>query len=196
MGFKLVILQPAALGDTTSIEDWPDKLKQAIPDIQVTVCNSAGEAMESIEDADAAFGDIAPELFARAGNLKWIACPQAGPRSGYYHQALIDSEPDSVVSVSEVPGQFNPHWEFVLEDGCLRVFTGEPFPELVSRRQDLPPVYTRNGAVYVFWKHTLMDHGSIYGQRSVGYVMPPEFSVNIDSLLDLAVAEHLLSQHT
>jgi phosphoglycerate dehydrogenase-like enzyme len=105
MGFKLVILQPAALGDTTSIEDWPAKLKQAIPDIQVTVCNSAGEAMESIEDADAAFGDIAPELFARAGNLKWIACPQAGPRAGYYHQALIESD----VVVTNTREIYNDH---------------------------------------------------------------------------------------
>ena len=32
-----------------------------------------------------------PELLERATNLKWIACPQAGPKAGYYHQALIDS---------------------------------------------------------------------------------------------------------
>ena len=48
--------------------------------------------MEVIPEVDAAFGNIIPELFQRRDNLKWIACPQAGPRAGYYHQALIDSD--------------------------------------------------------------------------------------------------------
>ena len=70
----------------------PKKLKRDIPDIEVRFANSVGEAMELIEDADAAFGDIVPELLERAGNLKWIACPQAGPKAGYYHEALIESD--------------------------------------------------------------------------------------------------------
>ena len=70
MGFKLVICPPDIQ------EDWPAKLGQAIPDIEVHLCNSVGEAMEVIADADAAHGDIVPELFARAKNLKWIHCPR------------------------------------------------------------------------------------------------------------------------
>ena len=85
MGFKLVICPP------NYQEDWPEKLQAAISGIDVQLCPTVGEAMEVIGDADAAFGDIVPELFERAKNLKWIACPQAGPRAGYYHQALIDS---------------------------------------------------------------------------------------------------------
>ena len=86
MGFKLVICPP------NYQEEWPDRLREAIPDIEVQLCPTVGEAMEVIGDADAAFGDIVPELLERAGNLKWISCPQAGPHSGYYHQALIDSD--------------------------------------------------------------------------------------------------------
>jgi len=105
MGFKLVILPPTALGESSVIDEWPDRLKKAIPDISVSVCESVGEAMESIEDADAAFGDILPELFERARNLKWIACPQAGPRAGYYHPALIDSD----VVVTNTREIYNDH---------------------------------------------------------------------------------------
>ena len=76
MGFKLVICPP------NYQEDWPAKLKEAVPDIDIHLCPSVGEAMEVIGDADAAFGDIVPELFERAQNLRWIACPQAGPRAG------------------------------------------------------------------------------------------------------------------
>ena len=86
MGFKLVICPP------NYQDDWPGKLKEAIPDIEVHLCPTVGEAMEVIGDADAAFGDIVPELFEQAGNLKWVACPQAGPRAGYYHEALINSD--------------------------------------------------------------------------------------------------------
>lgn len=108
-------------------------------------------------------------------------------------QRLIESKSDSVVSVSEVPGQYNPHWQFCLEQGWLRVFTGEPFTLLVPRRQALPKTYTRNGAVYVFWHRTLRELGSIYGERVLGYIMEPEYSANIDSLRDIALAERLLN---
>ena len=86
MGFKLVICPP------NYQDDWPAKLREAIPDIDVQICPTVGEAMEVIGEADAAFGDIVPELFERATRLKWIACPQTGPKAGYYHQALIDSD--------------------------------------------------------------------------------------------------------
>ena len=105
MGFKLVILPPTALGESNVIDEWPDRLKKAIPDISVTVCRSLGEVMESIEDADAVFGDVVPELFKRSRSLRWIACPQAGPRAGYYHRALIDSD----VIVTNTREIYNEH---------------------------------------------------------------------------------------
>ena len=92
MAFKLLMMNPGNLSERGPIDDWPARLKQAIPDIEVVICPSVDEAMGPIQDADAAFGDIAPELLARARRLRWIACPQAGPRAGYYYQALIDSD--------------------------------------------------------------------------------------------------------
>lgn len=105
MGFKLVILPPDGLGDSSAVDTWPGRLREAIPGIEVTLCSSPGEAMESIQDADAAFGNIVPELFERAGKLRWIACPQAGPEAGYYHQALIDSD----VVVTNTREIYNDH---------------------------------------------------------------------------------------
>ena len=91
MGFKLLILNPSEPGETAYVDTLPEKLRDEIPDIDVQLSKSVGEAMEVIGEVDAAFGNIVPELFERATNLKWIACPQAGPKAGYYHQALIDS---------------------------------------------------------------------------------------------------------
>ena len=99
MAFKLVICPP------NYQEHWPELLRQEIPDIDVQVCPTVGEAMEVIGDADAAFGDIVPELLERAHNLKWVACPQAGPRAGYYHRSLIDSD----VVVTNTREIYNDH---------------------------------------------------------------------------------------
>ncbi len=99
MGFKLVICPP------NYQEHWPERLREEIPDIEVQVCPTVGEALEVIGDADAAFGDIVPELLARAHSLKWIACPQAGPRAGYYHESLISSD----VVVTNTREIYNDH---------------------------------------------------------------------------------------
>jgi phosphoglycerate dehydrogenase-like enzyme len=85
--------------------DWLDKLREAVPDIDLVLCESPSEAMESIADADAAYGDIGPDLFERAKKLRWIFCPQAGPKAGYYHQALIESD----VVVTNGRGVYSDH---------------------------------------------------------------------------------------
>ena len=105
MSFKLLILNPSEQESMEYVDDWPEKLREAIPDMQINLVRSMGEAMEVIGEVDAAFGNIAPELFEKANNLRWIACPQAGPRSGYYHQALIDSD----VTVTNTREIYNDH---------------------------------------------------------------------------------------
>ena len=52
MGFKLLVLPPDDSGSHFS-EDWPDRLSKAVQGIDVTVCDSVGEAMEVIGEADA-----------------------------------------------------------------------------------------------------------------------------------------------
>ena len=57
------------------------------------------------------------------------------------------------------------------------------------RRQDLPPSYSLNGAVYVARIDWLLSAGTFLTPATVGYVMPKERSVDIDDELDLVVAE-------
>jgi len=59
------------------------------------------------------------------------------------------------------------------------------------RRQDLPPLVLRNGAIYIVGPEQLRA-GRIINDPMAGYEMPPERSVNIDSELDLLVLEALL----
>lgn len=107
-------------------------------------------------------------------------------------ELLGRTDAESIVSVNEVPGHHNPHWQFrVADTGLMDIFTGEPFAEIVTRRQNLPKTYTRNGAIYLF-KADLIFHPekpSFYGDRVAAYIMPPEASVNIDSMDDWHEAE-------
>lgn len=105
MGFKLLLLPPGGEENDLVAKIWPGEIIKACPDVEVRVASSVGEAMEMIEDVDAAFGDIAPELLEMARNLRWIACPQAGPRAGYYHESLIASD----VVVTNTREIYNDH---------------------------------------------------------------------------------------
>ena len=108
MGFKLVIIATGpgeAHLTERQAEEWPRRLRELLPDIEITSCPSVEEAMDVIGDADAAFGDVIPELFAHAGRLRWIQSPRAAPKAGYYHPALIDSD----VVVTNMRGIFSDH---------------------------------------------------------------------------------------
>ena len=135
MSFKMVICPP------NYQDDWPEKLEQAVPGIEVHLCPTVGEAMEVIGDADAAFGDIVPELFERANKLKWIACPQAGPPEGYYHGELVESD----VLVTNTRAIYNDHiaahiMTFVLAfSRGLQVYA--PQQNRGSWRQGAPTLY-------------------------------------------------------
>ncbi len=104
-------------------------------------------------------------------------------------ELLMSVGADSVVSVTPAPKP--PHWMYVIDaKGQLApVLRGEA----VGRRQDAPPVYVVNGAVYAAPPDWVFERMSFVGERTVGYVMPPERSVDIDTMADFVVAEHLLA---
>lgn len=98
---------------------------------------------------------------------------------------------DSVVSVLPVPHEHNPHWVYFRdEEGLLRLATGEAQP--IPRRQELPPAFHRDGAVYVMRRDVLMTGNSLYGERLGGYLTDPARYVNLDTPADWDRAERLL----
>jgi CMP-N-acetylneuraminic acid synthetase len=104
---------------------------------------------------------------------------------------LIATGADSVISVCDV-GAYHPARMRQIVDDCL-VELPIREPKEMLRRQDLPPVYIRNGAVYAVKREVVMEHNSMVGQISRPYIMPAERSVNVDSKMDLLLAEILLS---
>ena len=105
MGFKLLLLREENRPETHIVDGLMPMLEAALPDIEVHLARSAEEAQDPIEEADAAFGNVVPELFARAKKLRWIMGPQAGPDPSFYHPALVES----AVTVTNMRGIFDDH---------------------------------------------------------------------------------------
>ncbi|UJH92540.1 acylneuraminate cytidylyltransferase family protein [Antarcticibacterium sp. 1MA-6-2] len=113
--------------------------------------------------------------------------------SGFIDTAIekfIQGNYDSVISVREVPAEFNPHWIFEEKDGNLKIATGET--EIISRRQDLPKAYHRDGAIYITKTAVLLEQNSLYG-NNIGFIDTTGSSfVNIDTPEDWEEAEKLV----
>lgn len=67
-------------------------------------------------------------------------------------------------------------------DGKLRRLVGEEPP---NRRQDLPPAYIVNGAIYIADTEWLVQSQRLVSGDTVGYLMPRDRSLDIDTELDL-----------
>ena len=91
----------------------------------------------------------------------------------------------------------HPYWMYWLRPGgqLERVITDERAN--ATRRQDLPPVYRPNGAVYVARIPWLRQTRNFLSDDTFGYAMPAERSLDIDTEDDLVRAEAaLLQRHT
>jgi len=102
---------------------------------------------------------------------------------------------DSLVSVRKVPHQYNPHWVFEAgEDHTLRIATGEQ--ELISRRQNLPDAYYRDGQVYLTKTEVLKTCNTFIGKKLTFLLNENAGSaINIDTLEDWQAAEQYIHHH-
>jgi N-acylneuraminate cytidylyltransferase/CMP-N,N'-diacetyllegionaminic acid synthase len=103
---------------------------------------------------------------------------------------LEQTQADSVVSLCAA--EHHPAWMKRIEGDHVRPFL-ENGPEY-TRRQDLPPVYRVNGAIYVTRARVLLHENAILGRDTRALVMDSESSVDIDTLLDLKLAELILQE--
>ncbi len=98
---------------------------------------------------------------------------------------------DCVVSVTEVPHRFHPLAVMREEEGRLVPYEGA---RTVTRRQELPPLWARNGPVVLVVETAMLRRKQIYGGRTVGYPMTARDSLDIDAPFDLELAAQLLGR--
>src|SRR5262249_38467771 len=99
MSFKLLLLGPDL------DPSWPDKIRHAVPGVDIKEVADPQDAVDDIADADAAYGTVPPELLARAKKLRWICAARAGLGGAWFYDALVKSD----VVVTNMRGSYNEH---------------------------------------------------------------------------------------
>jgi len=96
---------------------------------------------------------------------------------------------DALVSITLVSEP--PYWMKVInKKGYLKDFIGGDFKNL--KRQSLPEVYILNGALYVIKRTVFIKERTFIPPKTLGFIMPRERSIDIDSEMDLKLAEILM----
>ena len=99
---------------------------------------------------------------------------------------------DTIVSVVRVPHRYHP-------DRLLKISNGELYPFSMGMdfrippRQDVEPIYARNGPSIIVISPQQIRTGNFYSGRTVPYVMSSLFSLDIDTPEDLRIAELTLT---
>lgn len=102
---------------------------------------------------------------------------------------------DSVISILPVPHVYNPKWVYWrLADGEMKLSSGDAEP--VTRRQDLPAAFHREGSVYVTKRSVLTEYGNLYGGNVRGYEIDEANSINIDTQDDWHQAEAMIKSRS
>jgi CMP-N,N'-diacetyllegionaminic acid synthase len=93
--------------------------------------------------------------------------------------------------VSLVQSDKSPYWMYTVSDSDII----EPIIDnniLPKRRQESTPVYSVNGAVYVANTKWIKKQDHFLTPETLGYVMPRERSIDIDTPLDLKILKTIL----
>jgi CMP-N,N'-diacetyllegionaminic acid synthase len=106
-------------------------------------------------------------------------------------RTLVEGGWDSVWTVSETDTKSHPLKQLTVGgDGALEYY--DPRGAQIIARQQLVPVYHRNGIAYAITRDCLTSQGSIKGKRS-GSVVVSGDHVSIDTEADIEQVERILA---
>lgn len=121
------------------------------------------------------------------------------PTSPYRPDGVIDvaieqfgkSGSKSMVSIRKVPEHYHPYWTYTQNDGKLRSLSPKEIP---TRRQDLPVVYHRDGAIYLVNVDFVKEFKTLLSEDLVGFEIESPDLINIDNLDDWHTAEKYIGR--
>jgi N-acylneuraminate cytidylyltransferase/CMP-N,N'-diacetyllegionaminic acid synthase len=159
--------------------------------------------------------------FLRPGDLAWDDTPGMPPllhalewletNEGYRPETVLCLQPTSPLRTADDIDQAFAILEETAADSVVSVTQADPHPFLVKRltdtgylvdfvvqdrpverRQDYPPAYALNGAIYLTRASVVRAEGTMFPARTVAQVMPRERSLDIDTPWDLHLARLIL----
>lgn len=105
-------------------------------------------------------------------------------------EELIAGNGDSIVSMCEV--KENPFWMKRIKNNKIVDFINNQ--EEHFQRQNLPQVYSLNGAIHIAEADILMERKTWYTDNTLPYIMSQETSIDIDDILDFKFAEFMMKE--
>lgn len=112
-------------------------------------------------------------------------------------ELILSTGADSVLSVAEVPENFNYRKTMVLDDtNFLKLVNKDPIYKRIARRQDLPKNYWSTGMIYLFKTELLFEpiNPNFYGEKTAPYVIDKKYVVDINVPEDWAEAERAMRE--
>jgi CMP-N-acetylneuraminic acid synthetase len=106
-------------------------------------------------------------------------------------EKLIKGRYDAVWTVSETDSKAHPLKQLVIRDDMLDYY--DPAGATIIARQQLNPVYYRNGMAYAITRDCIIKKKSIKGDKT-SFVLIDEPMVDIDTEFDFKLAEFVLQQ--
>ena len=106
---------------------------------------------------------------------------------------LVDEGWDSVWTVSITDSKAHPQKQLTITDGELDYY--DSAGANVIARQQMQPVYHRNGAAYALTRSCLLEQHTIMGTRAGALVIDGEH-VSIDTEFDIEIVEFFLDRRS
>lgn len=103
------------------------------------------------------------------------------------------SEADAIVGVTAMTTHHPAFAVHIAASGMLQPHAAPSFGQL-PRRQDIEPLYSLDGSLYISTIASLQRERSFYHQRTLPYVTPRWKSFEIDDLIDLICIEAILER--
>lgn len=186
--------------DAARASRYIDRVILSSDDAEIAmVARGLGCEVPFVRDAALA-GDAAPTIdvvvdaLHRCPGHAWVVLLQ--PTSPLRSAEDIDETIDCCMRtkapacVSVALAQESPYWMYTIGDnGAMRPLLAGTS---ATRRQDLPAVYSLNGAVYVARTEWLLSERTFLHEHTVAHIMPAERSLDIDTEFDIAQLEMIL----
>ena len=102
---------------------------------------------------------------------------------------MIDGGYDAVWTVSETDAKAHPLKQLVIKDDRLDYY--DPVAVDIIARQQLEPLYHKNGVAYVLARDLIADQETIKGKKT-SYLVIDDIMVNIDTEFDFKLAEFVI----
>ncbi|MBD7909619.1 acylneuraminate cytidylyltransferase family protein [Sporosarcina gallistercoris] len=103
-------------------------------------------------------------------------------------EKIHEHKAKACVSVSEAND--SPYWMYEILDHKLEPIISKD--TLIPRRQELPSVYSLNGAIYIAEIEWLLNSRTFITNETIAYNMPNKRAKDIDTEEDFVVCEYIL----